>query len=179
VNVPGAGPETYEELFTVCELTAEQKKKILDIDAGRTKATSDAQAAIKAAQDAVNKACAAGDHDAMNNATARYNAANKLVIEACTKGPVDPGEIDKVLTREQKAQWMEYTVLKSLDLQPKLLGPIVADADVQDRGPILVVHHRHSESWPAVVFRQVDGGKRIVAAPWAGWLPDGADATTF
>ena len=45
----------------------------------------------------------------MNKATARYNAANKLVIEAYTKGP---GEIDKVLTAEQKAKWKEYTVLK-------------------------------------------------------------------
>ena len=111
VNVTNAGYGSYEDLFNVCELTAEQKKSLLDIDAARAKVVNDAQAAGKGFQEAISKAQAAKDNDAMNKAIAKYNEANKPVYGAYQKAQA---QIDKVLTPEQKAKWQEYTALKAV-----------------------------------------------------------------
>jgi Spy/CpxP family protein refolding chaperone len=102
---------TYEDLFKVCEPTAEQQKRILDIEARKAKVVADNQAAVKTAADAMSKVRLDQGSDAVNKAVAQYQAANKPVNEAQTKAQA---ELAAVLTKEQKAKWQEYLVLKSV-----------------------------------------------------------------
>ncbi len=113
VTIKDAGYGTFEDLFKVCELTAEQQKKILDIGAAKTKAVKDALASRNAIRDAVNKARAEGDKDALTKAIAKEKESYKPIVDADTKAQADN---DKVLTVEQKAKWREYTTLKSVKL---------------------------------------------------------------
>jgi Spy/CpxP family protein refolding chaperone len=108
VYIPGAGAGTYQDLFKVCELTAEQQKKILDLEAAKAKVIDENKAATKAAQDAMTKAQADKDHAALTKAIAQYQAAYKPAWEAQTKAQA---ELAAVLTPEQKAKWQEYTIL--------------------------------------------------------------------
>src|ERR1035437_7984946 len=108
VYIAGAGQGTYQDLFNVCELTAEQQKKILDLEARKTKVTEENKAATKAAQNAMTKAQADKDNAALTKAIAQYQAAAKPAWEAQTKAQA---ELAGVLTAEQKAKWQEYTIL--------------------------------------------------------------------
>jgi Spy/CpxP family protein refolding chaperone len=111
VNIAGAGYGTYEDLFKVCDLTAEQQKKIQDIEARKIKVTDDAKPATKAAQEAMTKAQADNNNDAMGKAITQYQTASKPVYEAYQKAQT---ELADVLTKEQKAKWKEYTILKAV-----------------------------------------------------------------
>jgi Spy/CpxP family protein refolding chaperone len=108
VYIAGAGNGTYQDLFKVCELTAEQQKKILDLEARKAKVIDENKAATKAAQDAMTKAQADKDHDALTKAIAQYQAVVKPAWEAQQKAQA---ELAAVLTPEQKAKWQEYTIL--------------------------------------------------------------------
>ena len=77
---------TYEDLFKVCEFTPEQAQKIKEIEARKAKTTADAQAAMKPAQDEMNKAQGSGDQGALYKAIAKYNAAGRPLYDAMLKG---------------------------------------------------------------------------------------------
>jgi Spy/CpxP family protein refolding chaperone len=123
-NITEAGYGTCEDLAKACDLTADQKKQILDIEAAKTKVMNDndAVAATKGYRDEFYKAMASGDKDVRAKAIAKYDAARETIQETFAKAQAKIDEantkaqaqIDKVLTSGQKAKWKEYNILKDV-----------------------------------------------------------------
>jgi Spy/CpxP family protein refolding chaperone len=113
VTVPGGGWGTYEEMFKVCELTKDQLEKVAKIEALRVLAMKDKEKELKAAQDGYLASNSSKDPDVMAKAQAKYMELYNAVNAERTKAQ---NETLAVLTREQKAKWQEYTVLKSVKL---------------------------------------------------------------
>jgi Spy/CpxP family protein refolding chaperone len=102
---------TMEDLVSVCNVSAEQQKKIQDIEAARVKFTTETTPLLQAAGQNVMKAYAGKDPDAITKAqkeskgiytkyTDQYNKARKDTLA--------------VLTPNQKTKWLEYTTLKGI-----------------------------------------------------------------
>ncbi len=123
-NITEEGYGTSEDLIKVCDLTADQKRQLLDIEAAKTKVRNDndPREATKVYRDDLNKGLASGDNDARAKAIAKYAAARKTITEAYAKAQAKIDEantkarhqIDILLTPEQKAKWKEYTILKDV-----------------------------------------------------------------
>jgi len=102
---------TMEDLVSVCGVSAQQQKKIQDLEAARVKFTSEMTPLMLAASQKVMKAFAAKDPDAIAKAQKESKDTYAKYTEQYNKSRKDTLA---VLTQEQKTKWQEYTTLKGI-----------------------------------------------------------------
>jgi len=107
------GIGTYEELYKVCEVTADQRKKIAEVYASGRKACSDADKAQRDYQaDVLQKAYESRDEAAIAKARTEYTKLATTNGHLREKAQTD---ILAVLTLAQRAEWQKYLILKAIE----------------------------------------------------------------
>lgn len=116
---------TMEDLVSVCGVSADQQKKIQDIEAARVKCTTEMTSLMQAAWQTMQKANANKEADAIVKAQKEYSDLSAKYAQQYNKSRKDT---QAVLTPTQKTKWQEYTTLKGIKTWLSNSGYKLSDA---------------------------------------------------
>jgi Spy/CpxP family protein refolding chaperone len=116
---------TMEDLVSVCNVSAEQQKKIQDVEAAQVKFAAEMTPLMQASGQAMMKAYSSKDPDAIAKAQKESGALYAKHTQQYTKSRKDTLA---VLTQEQRTKWLEYTTLKGIKSWVSNSGYKLSDA---------------------------------------------------